>query len=67
MAVGRPRGRSVSKTQPVITLWTVATIGSFSPTPKSARMGMNDDPKASQSAWDSQISKTWISPFDSSA
>src|SRR5664280_2844216 len=65
--MNRPTDRSVPKTQPVITLWTVATMGSFSPTPSSVRIGISVGPNASKSAWDSQMSKTWIAPFDSSA
>jgi hypothetical protein len=66
-AMNRQTDQSAPKTQPVITLWTVATIGSFSPTPNSVRIGISVGPNASKSAWDSQMSKTWIAPFDSSA
>ena len=55
------------QTQPWITLCTWATIGSFSPTPNSVRIGIRVGPNASKSSCDSQMSKTWISPFDSSA
>lgn len=64
--VPRPNGPRVPA-QPSITLCTVATIGSFSPTPSSVRIGISVGPKASKSSCDSQMSNTWIPPFDSSA
>ena len=63
-AMNQQTDQSAEKTQPGITLWTVATIGSFSPTPNSVRIGISVVPNASKSAWDSQMSKTWIVPSD---
>ena len=44
--------------QPLITLWTVATIGALSSIPAPVRIGRSVSPNASKAACDSQMSKT---------
>lgn len=52
-----PHGRQVPR-QPLITLWTVATIGGLSSIPAPVRIGRSVSPNASKAACDSQMSKT---------